>query len=118
VLLVEDDPDVRDFGVCALRQLGYRVLDASDADTASHLMVEHPDIALLFTDVGLPGRNGRQLADEAPRCIPDLKVLYTTGYARNAIVHHGVLDAGVDLLSKPFTTDALARKLEEIFRRA
>jgi hypothetical protein len=67
---------------------------------------------------GLAGLNGRQLADEARRRMPNLKVLYTTGYARNAIVHRGGLDAGIDLFSKSFTTDELGRKLQEIFRRA
>jgi CheY-like chemotaxis protein len=117
VLLVEDDPDVREFSASALSDLGYRVLEAPDSSTALILLDEHPKIALLFTDVGLPGLNGRQLADEARRRVPDLKVVYTTGYARNAIVHHGVLDAGVDLLAKPFTAEGLGRKLQEVLRR-
>lgn len=66
-------------------------------------------IALLFTDVGLPGMDGRRLADEARRRVPGLKVVYTTGYARNAIVHHGILDSGIHLLPKPFTLEGLAR---------
>lgn len=118
MLLVEDDPDVRAVGVSALTQLGYRVLEAADADSALEILAEHPDVAVLFTDVGLPGLNGRHLADETRRRMPNLKVLHTTGYARNAIVHRGVLDAGIDLLSKPFTTDELGRKLQEIFQRA
>jgi DNA-binding response OmpR family regulator len=83
-----------------------------------NLLAEHSEIALLLTDVGLPGLNGRQLAEEARRRVPRLKVIYMTGYARNAIVHHGVLDAGVDLLAKPFTTDELSRTLQEVLRRA
>jgi G3E family GTPase/CheY-like chemotaxis protein len=118
VLLVEDDPDVREFGASALKTLGYRVLEAADADTALTALTERSDISLLFTDVGLPGLNGRQLADQARRHIPDLKVLYTTGYARNAILHRGVLDAGVELLVKPFTIDGLGRKLKDILQRA
>jgi CheY-like chemotaxis protein len=118
VLLVEDDPDARAVGVSALTQLGCRVLEAADADSALDLLAEHPDVAVLFTDIGPPGLNGRQLADEARRRMPNLKVLRTTGYARNAIVHRGVLDAGIDLLSKPFTTAELGRKLPEIFPRA
>jgi CheY-like chemotaxis protein len=117
VLLVEDDADVREFSVSALSHLGYRVLEAVDASMALTILDQHPDIALLLTDVGLPGLNGRQLADEARRRIPTLLVVYTTGYARNAIVHHGVLDAGMDLLPKPFTTDGLGRKLQEVLRR-
>jgi PAS domain S-box-containing protein len=117
VLLVEDDVDVREFGASALAHLGYRVLEAVDASTALDLLVEHSEVTLLLTDVGLPGLNGRQLADEARRRLPNLKVVYTTGYARNAIVHHGVLDAGVDLLAKPFTSEGLGRKLQEVLRR-
>ncbi len=117
VVLVEDDAEVREFSASALAHLGYRVLEAAEASTALKILAEHSEIALLLTDVGLPGLNGRQLADEAPRRVPRLKVIYTTGYARNAIVHHGVLDAGVDLLAKPFTTDGLGRKLQEVLRR-
>ena len=116
VLLVEDDEDVRLYGVEALRTLGYGVFEAPDSEVALQILDEHPDIALLFTDVGLPGLNGRRLADEAKRRSPALKVLYTTGYARNAIVHNGTLDAGVDLIGKPFTTEALGRKLEQVLQ--
>ena len=77
--------------------------------------MRHPEIELLFTDVGLPGgMNGRQLADEARKRRPDLKVLFTTGYARNAIVHDGRLDPGVELITKPFTYAAVAAKLRDI----
>ena len=117
VLLVEDDAEVREFSASALAHLGYRVLEASEASTALNILAEHSEIALLLTDVGLPGLNGRQLAEEARRRVPRLKVIYMTGYARNATVHHGVLDAGVDLLAKPFTTDGLGRKLQEVLRR-
>lgn len=117
VLLVEDDPDVREFSASALAQLGYRALEAADAGAALSILSQHPDIALLLTDVVLPGLNGRQLAERAQRLAPNLKVVYTTGYARNAIVHHGVLDSGVDLLAKPFTIDGLGRKLQEVLQR-
>jgi DNA-binding NtrC family response regulator len=76
------------------------------------LETEHVD--MLFTDVGLPGMNGKALADEAARRKPDLKVLYTTGYARNAIVHNGTLDAGVALLPKPFTMTRLAEMCRRV----
>jgi len=105
VLFVDDDDDVREYTAAALRSLGYRVIEANDAASALHLLEERPDVALLFTDVAMPGLNGRQLVTAARERLPALKVLYTTGYARNAIVHHGLLDAGVDLLPKPFTAD-------------
>src|SRR5271156_6794718 len=109
ILLAEDDPDVRSFATDGLRELGYRVVEAMDGHVALRLLDAHREIALLFTDVGLPGgMNGRQLADEALRRRNGLKVLFTSGYARNAIVHHGRLEAGVELLVKPFTFTALA----------
>jgi CheY-like chemotaxis protein len=117
VLFVEDDAQVREFGVSALTYLGYRVLEAAEGSTALNILTEHSEIALLLTDVGLPGLSGCQLAEEARRRVPSLKVIYMTGYARNAIVHQGVLDAGVDLLTKPFTTEALGRKLQEALHR-
>ena len=114
VLLVEDDEDVRLYAAEALETLGYNVFQAAEAQSALHILDEHPGIALLFTDVGLPGLNGRKLAEEARRRSPNLRILYTTGYARNAVVHNGILDGGVELLSKPFTTEALARKLDQL----
>jgi CheY-like chemotaxis protein len=74
----------------------------------------HPQIQLLFTDVGLPGANGRQLAESALLQRPDLKILFTSGYARNAIVHQGRLDHGVELLTKPFTRAQLATRVREV----
>ena len=114
VLLVEDDEDVRLYAAEALETLGYNVFQAAEAQSALRILDEHPGIALLFTDVGLPGLNGRKLAEEARRRSPSLKILYTTGYASNAVVHNGILDASVELLSKPFTTEALAHKLEQL----
>ncbi|HTR83797.1 MAG TPA: response regulator, partial [Reyranella sp.] len=115
ILVVEDDADVRANTTGILRELRYNVLEAPLAATALHLIEGHPEIDLLFTDVGLPGgMNGRQLADAAHRIRPDLKVLFTTGYARNAIVHDGRLDPGVQLIPKPFTYAAVATKLNEI----
>jgi PAS domain S-box-containing protein len=115
ILVVEDQTDVRSFSVDMLRELGYNVLDAPDGRTALRLVDAHSDIALMFTDVGLPGgMNGRQLADEALRRRSILKVLFTSGYARNAIVHHGRLDPGVQLLPKPFTFPALAVKIRSV----
>jgi signal transduction histidine kinase len=114
VLVVEDESAVRQFSVDALRVLGYRVLEADGAVAALRLLADNPDIALMFTDVIMPDVNGRKLADEARRARPDLKVLFTTGYTRNAVVHNGVLDADVDMIGKPFTIEALAAKLREV----
>jgi CheY-like chemotaxis protein len=115
ILVVEDDEDVRAHSTGILRELGYVVLVAPLAAPALQILEEHPEISLLFTDVGLPGgMNGRQLADEARKRRPGLKVLFTTGYARNAIVHDGRLDPGVSLLTKPFTFNALAAKLDDL----
>jgi len=115
VLVVEDDEDVRAYSTHIVRDLGYHVLEASNGRTALPLLDKYPEIAVLFTDVGLPGgMNGRQLAEEALKRRPDLKVLFTTGYARNAIVHDGRLDPGVELLTKPFTQLALSEKLRDI----
>ena len=112
VLLVEDNADVRRYIADALASLGYGCLQAADGPAAIRLLEEHRDVAVLLTDVGLPGLNGRQLAEQARRREPHLKVLFTTGYARNAIVRHGILDRGVDVLVKPFTVDELGRKLQ------
>ncbi len=115
ILVVEDEPDVRQLAVDALEELGYRVLEAEDAASAMRLLEQEPDVRLLFTDVGLPGGlNGRQLADQAREQHPSLKVLFTTGYARNAIVHHGRLDPGVELIGKPFQIASLATKVREL----
>jgi len=109
ILVVEDDPEVRFFSVTALMQLGYRVLEAADPSSALSILATKPAVDLLFTDVGLPGINGRVLAERAKSIAPHIKVLFTTAYARNAVVHHGLLDAGVNLLPKPFTIERLAR---------
>jgi two-component system NtrC family sensor kinase len=112
VLLVEDEEEVRRFAVQVLNEAGYRVHAASNAADALEILRNDSSIALLFTDVVLPGgMNGRQLADRALQERPDLKVIYATGYTRNAIIHHGRLDADVELLTKPFTADTLARKV-------
>jgi two-component system NtrC family sensor kinase len=115
ILVVEDDEQVNSFATEALRDSGYRVLSAADGPTALQRLEGEAKIDMLFTDVVLPGgMNGRQLADEVRRRRPSIKVLFATGYTRNAIVHQGRLDPDVDLLSKPFTSDALARKIAEI----
>ena len=114
VLVVEDNPEVRAFSVMSLSELGYRVLQAADAEAALSILRSDQRVDLLFTDVVLPGRTGKVLADESAIARPGLKVLFTTGYSRNAIVHHGRLDAGVRLLQKPFTFDQLASRVREV----
>jgi PAS domain S-box-containing protein len=115
VLVVEDDEDVRNYSSESLRELGYNVLEARNARMALQILESHAEVAVIFTDIGLPGgMNGRQLVEEARKRHPTLKVLFTTGYARNAIVHDGRLDPGVELLTKPFTQAALGEKLRDI----
>lgn len=118
VLVVEDEPGVRQFSVEALSELGYAVLEADGAQAALKLIDAHPDIALLFTDVVMPEVNGRKLADEARRRRPNLKVLFTTGYTRNAVVHNGVLDPGVHLIGKPFSVEDLATRVRAVLDEA
>ncbi|MFC3714060.1 PAS domain-containing protein [Sphingoaurantiacus capsulatus] len=114
ILVVDDEPAVRQFSVDALTELGYRVLEAEGAAAALRLLDAHPEIALLFTDIVMPDVNGRKLADEARRRRGDLKILYTTGYTRNAVVHNGVIDPGVELLSKPYSIEQLAAKIRAV----
>ena len=111
ILVVEDEQRVRHFSVDALRELGYTALSAASGIDALRILDEHPSIALLFTDVVMPEMDGRRLADAAREKRPDLRVLYTTGYTRNAVVHNGRLDAGVNLLAKPYSIAQLARKI-------
>ena len=114
ILVVDDEERVRFLTVESLRDLGYAVRQADGAVAALQILDADPGVTLLFTDIVMPDINGRKLADEALRRNPGLKVLYTTGYTRNAIVHNGVLDAGVQLISKPFTIDQLAAKIREV----
>jgi signal transduction histidine kinase/CheY-like chemotaxis protein len=114
VLVVEDDPMMRKFTSEAVGELGYTVLEAENATAALAILDQRGDVALLFTDVVMPDVNGKKLADAALRKYSGLKVLYTTGYTANAVVHGGILDAGVNLLGKPFTMEQLARKLRSV----
>jgi signal transduction histidine kinase/ActR/RegA family two-component response regulator len=115
VLLVEDNDGVREYATSALEDLGYRVLEARDASEALRLLEGEPRVDLLFTDVILPGAiGGRELAAKVLEQRAGLPVLFTTGYTRNAIVHHGRLDANVHLLNKPYTEQDLARKVREL----
>jgi signal transduction histidine kinase/ActR/RegA family two-component response regulator len=116
VLVVEDEPRMLVLTAEAFRDLGYSVLQADGAATALKTIAERPDIALLFTDVVMPDMTGRQLAEEALKQRPNLKVIYTTGFSRNSIIHSGVLDHDVNFLPKPFTVEELARKVAAVLR--
>ena len=117
ILVVEDNNEVRANSILSLTELGYRVVEAAEADSALEIIKSDQRIDLLFTDVILPGKSGRVLADTAAQLRPGLKVLFTTGYSRNAIVHHGRLDPGVQLLSKPFTFEQLATRVRDMLDR-
>ena len=114
VLVVEDEERVRNYSVEALRDLGYTVVHASSGPEALKLIDAGQDVTLLFTDVVMPDMTGRQLADAAVEKLPKMKVLYTTGYTRNAVVHNGVLDPGTNFLPKPFGIDQLAAKVRSV----
>jgi CheY-like chemotaxis protein len=114
ILVVEDDADVRAYVVETLGGLGYDVLEAGGGEDALRLLDEHKTIGLLLTDVVMPGMNGRKLAEEACERRPALKVLFMTGYSRNAIVHQGRLDAGVELIQKPLDSGQLATTVRRI----
>ncbi len=117
ILVVEDEVRVRELTVAALRDLGYTVIHASNGPAALRQLDAHPEVALLFTDIVMPDMNGRVLADEAHRRRPRLKVLFTTGYTRSAVVHNGVLDPGVDLLGKPYSVEQIATKVRQVLDR-
>jgi CheY-like chemotaxis protein len=118
ILVCEDDEDVRAYSAEVLRELGYVVLEAEDGPSALALLETAEHVNLLFTDVVLPGgMSGAELARRAITSRSHIKTLFTTGYARNAIVHHGRLDPGVDLLTKPFSYNDLAARVRDILDR-
>jgi len=112
VLVVEDEATVRGLILDVLDELGYRVLEAKDGPDALEVLENAPRIDLLVTDIGLPEVNGRQVADIARRGRPGLKVLFITGYAGNAALPSGSLEPGMELLSKPFSMEALAARIK------
>jgi two-component system cell cycle sensor histidine kinase/response regulator CckA len=119
ILVVEDEQAVRDLTVRILQQLGYTILTASSGAEALELSRSHAgDIDLLLTDVVMPNMSGRQLADHIHTSRPKTKVVFLSGYTENTVVHHGVLDPGVDFLPKPFSRENLSRKLREVLTRA
>ncbi|MBH5385324.1 MULTISPECIES: PAS domain-containing sensor histidine kinase [Bradyrhizobium] len=118
ILVVEDDSDLRTYVCDVLRDLNYRILAAPSAQGAlTILLQEEPKVNLLLTDVVMPGINGRELGRRAQQIRPGLKVLYMTGYSRNAVVHQGRLDEGVDILEKPVSQAKLALRVREILDR-
>ncbi|WP_025132189.1 ATP-binding protein [Pseudomonas sp. PH1b] len=116
VLIVEDDPAVRVLVSAVLSELGYAFLVAADARSAMPILDSPQPIDLLISDVGLPGMNGRQLAEIGRQIRPELKVLFITGYAEHAAVRGGFLDPGMQLITKPFTFDLLTAKVREMIR--
>ena len=115
ILVVEDDEALRRYTVQTLGDLGYQVIEAGDGRSALDVLAQRGDIMLLFTDIVMPGGiNGRQLAEQAVKMRPGLKVLFTTGYSRNAIVHHGRVDPGVNLIGKPFSFQELSTKIRSV----
>ncbi|MGB6314015.1 MAG: ATP-binding protein [Pseudolabrys sp.] len=117
ILIVEDDDGVRQYASEILRDLNYQVIEAKDSATALRLLDADKKFDLLLTDVVLPGKNGRELANEVERRRPGTKIIFMTGYSRNAIVHHGRLDPGIELIPKPLTERVLARKIRQVLDR-
>ncbi|AMN80913.1 ATP-binding protein [Pseudomonas azotoformans] len=117
VLIVEDDPAVRVLVGSVLKELGYGFIEAGDADTAVPIIESDHRIDLMISDVGLPGMNGRQLAEIGRQIRPELKVLFITGYAEHAAVRGGFLDPGMQLITKPFTFDLLTAKVREMIQQ-
>jgi len=115
ILVVDDEPLVRMIAVELLEELGYNVIEAADGPSALRILNATNEIDLLVTDVGLPGgMNGRQLADAVRVSRPDLEVLFVTGYAENAVLNHGHLERGMHVMTKPFLSDAFARKVKDL----
>jgi CheY-like chemotaxis protein len=114
VLVVEDEDDVRAYSIDCLEELGFSVLQAADGQGALRLIAEHPEIRLLFTDVGLPRMNGRELAEAARLTRPDLPVLFTTGYAHDTAFQQGRLNRRTELLTKPFNRMQLAERVRRL----
>ncbi len=115
IFLVEDEPSVRGLAVQVLRESGYNLLQAANGTEALRVAQEYAGkIHLLLTDVVMPQMGGKELADRLKPLRPDIKVLFTSGYTDNAIVHHGVLGPGIEFLQKPFSPEALAQKVREV----
>ncbi|MGQ9638656.1 MAG: response regulator, partial [Thermodesulfobacteriota bacterium] len=119
VLVVEDEEVVRKLAVRLLKRQGYRVLEAPDGGQAFLLCEKYSaPIHLILTDVVMPGMSGRELYERLKVIHPDARVLYMSGYTDNAIIHHGVMEEGIDFIQKPFSLEALARKVREVLDKA
>ena len=116
VLVVEDEPVVRGLVVAVLREFGYRALEAVDGPSGLEVLRSRQRVDLLVTDIGLPGLNGRQMADAAREQRPDLKVLFMTGYAENAAIANGFLEPGMALITKPFAMEVLATRIQNMIK--
>jgi CheY-like chemotaxis protein len=115
ILVVEDEKEVLKLASRILKGQGYRILEAATGEEALMICKENKEpFHLLLTDVVMPQMSGRQLKDQLERVRGDFKVLYMSGYTDNAIVHHGVLEKGMNFIQKPFTLDGLARKVREV----
>jgi CheY-like chemotaxis protein len=118
VLVVDDEPTIRMLVTEVLEEMGYTTLEAGDGNSALQLLQSNARIDLLVTDVGLPGpMNGRQVADAARVARPDLKVLFITGYAENAVLGNGPLEPGMELVTKPFAMEMLGMRIRDILSR-
>ena len=111
---MEDEARVLELTAAGLRELGYTVFEARNAEEALTLLRGEAAVDLLLTDIVMPEMNGRRLADAACEIRPDLKVMFMTGFTKNAVVHNGVLDPGVHFLAKPFSLEELSIKLREV----
>jgi two-component system cell cycle sensor histidine kinase/response regulator CckA len=115
VLVVEDEQEVRKLAVQILRELGYRILEADQGAEAFCVCGKHKGpIHLLLTDVVMPKMSGRELVERILEIRPEVKVLYMSGYTDNVIVHHGILERGINFIQKPFTVEALAQRVREV----
>ena len=118
ILVVEDEKAVRDLTVRMLERLGYSVLIAAGGSEAIEISASHPEpISLLLTDVVMPNMSGRQLANVLAETRPEMKVIYLSGYTENTVIHHGVLDSGIEFLPKPFSREVLAKKIREVLAK-
>ncbi len=118
VLVIEDEVSVRALVTEVLHDLGYRALEAGDGPSGLKILQSPERIDLLVSDIGLPGMNGRQVAEAARAYRPDLKVLFITGYAENAAMANGFLEPGMEMVTKPFAVDALAARIREMIAGA